>query len=837
MTSAITLEQHARVRAAFEAMLDASVSPTRTGQLELFSDEEEQYLRQEVARLLWEPKLPNAGPQERKWLKQLHELSRDEALVVDLKLAAHRYAAALEKCLPQQEYIRSLRPGPDGKRDRWQTLPGCYYTRKAVTAKTNKGLWDAAQELLREARAKKDTRKKWFAQFVLDGLPVPMSNFKMECLYLLRGADGNVTRLVRLTNTKGEMSEGREIGGADVLPNEMYAGSEKFRQWVQSKGNFTWGGEGGAGNTELQLLQWDVTEQAAYRVVKLIEYCGWHALRAGHRGDAAGAAEEENTEPGKLFLKGLWIYDECAIEPDGHFMLPDEDGIYWYEGEGYALSRKGRELDFIQGRPRMRPPTEDGRGLKLEQVEFDTADWEESAQCMYAGGNQIGGFFREVCRRFYDTAGGHEGWLAVASILGYAAAPELFAKQNNFPSCWTSGQMGSGKSTFVSWLMSLCGFHVASGMGLISKNVSAVGIACQLENYSNLPLWLDEFRQHQIPADKEPLLRDSYNRQLAGKWTPDGIQRSIRTMPLVSGESTSGDAAMRSRYPHVMISEQKRLANHFEWMQQHQEFFFFIWREIMVRRREFVELVVKQVDHWLASPDLAKVPSRDRVSHSVVFAAFGAAAALFGSHDQEELAGYRTFLVNHALASAADVQADVNVNVFIQELITAYVAGEIPDTCFRVEKEVLDHAPGAPNQTAGSWESWKLFIEPTAAISHLQIYLRKGGQQVTLRYKDLRDQLSKNAFWIWAKNPDDGLKKRFGAKGSQVSKTAWGIKVDLHPLGYRLTPDEDWKAAQKDAFERGEEFAIGPVYTDGDPRKGPLFAIIEGVLKYESSKD
>ena len=35
------------------------------------------------------------------------------------------------------------------------------------------------------------------------------------------------------------MSEGLEIGGADILPNEMYAGAEKFRQWVASKSNFT----------------------------------------------------------------------------------------------------------------------------------------------------------------------------------------------------------------------------------------------------------------------------------------------------------------------------------------------------------------------------------------------------------------------------------------------------------------------------------------------------------------------------------------------------------------------------------------------------------------------
>ena len=261
-------------------------------------------------------------------------------------------------------------------------------------------------------------------------------------------------------------------------------------------------------------------------------------------------------------------------------MLPDEDGVNWYEGEGYALSRKGRELDFIQGRPKLRPE------LTIDQVKFDTSDWEQpsgadndtslSSSELYET-NPMGAFFREVCRRFYDTAGGMEGYLAVGAVLGYAAAPEIYAKQKNFPTVWVSGQMGGGKSTFCSWLSALHGLTVAAGMGLISKNVTAVGIACQLENYSNILLWLDEFRQHQISADKEPMLRDCYGRQLAGKWSPDGKQRLIRTMTMVSGESTTSDAATRSRYPHVLISEQKRLANHYELDAEPSRIFLFLF--------------------------------------------------------------------------------------------------------------------------------------------------------------------------------------------------------------------------------------------------------------------
>ena len=244
MFKSTTPQEFAAIATAFEAALDSAVWPSRVSQLERHSDEVEQFIRQEIARKLWRPRLPNAGARERGYMQLLRKFSRDESLVVILKVKAAKYADALVRCLPLDEFTKR------GKK--WVTLPGCYYTRRPVTGKTDKALYTAAMELLIEASAKKDGEKKWLAQYLLEGLPVPVSNFEMRCLYLLRAAEGgNVTRLVQLMNTKGEVSKGDEIGGADILPNEMGSGAEKFREYVQTKGNFTWGCEGGAGNTRI----------------------------------------------------------------------------------------------------------------------------------------------------------------------------------------------------------------------------------------------------------------------------------------------------------------------------------------------------------------------------------------------------------------------------------------------------------------------------------------------------------------------------------------------------------------------------------------------------------
>lgn len=806
-----------RVRSAFRLVLNEAVPAPRAEQQELFTTEEERFISIEVDRKLYEPKLPNAGKQERVWMEDLLQFARDENLVVAIKAACSRYAAALERCLPNKEY--TMVQNADGTRSS-QNLPGCYYTRRPVTANTNRTLHKACCDLRKLAAECRNRKLKWLANFLLGGEPVAVSNFKMECLYILRNASGTALRLVRLVNTKGEKSSGGEVGGADFLPNEMYAGSEKFRMWVGSKGNFTWGGDGGAGNTELQMLQWDVTEDAAFRSVKLIETCGWHEIEPEKT--TSGSVEKEKVEPGRLLLDGLWFFDECAIpSAGGDFILPDKDGIIWHNEVGYAFANKGREAEYTHARPRMQP------GLKVDDVVFDTADWSETARQMYAAGNRLGAFFRETCQRFHQTAGGQEGYLTVGAALAYAAAPEIFAQRSLFPSVWINGQMGSGKTTYASWMMALQGFNVPSGLGVISKNVTAVGIMQQLGNYSNMMVWLDEYRESAITDDKAAILRDAYGRQLAAKWSPDGVQRKIRTTPMVTGESTTSDAATRSRFPHVLISEQRREGNHYEWMNKHRGLFFLFWRHLIQHRREYVALVLRQIEFWMQHPDLEGIPSRDKITHAVAFAGWTAATVMFESHGADEATEFRRFLMSHAAASACDVKTSVNVNVFVQELITAVGFDAVPLECLRVETEKM-------RDEFGDWDHYLLFIEPQMALNAIQIHLRKSGQSLPLRDKDLRDQLSKNPFWIRGKGKDAQIKKRFGLPGSKVSKTAWGIDVDLHPLGRQPVNHELFLNSVKSSSEKTLA-DIGDVFKDGDPRRGPLFSVVEAVLKWEKN--
>ena len=72
--------------------------------------------------------------------------------------------------------------------------------------------------------------------------------------------------------------------------------------------------------------------------------------------------------------------------------------------------------------------------------------------------------------------------------------------------------------------------------------------------------------------------------------------------------------------------------------------------------------------------------------------------------------------------------------------------------------------------------------------------------------------------------------KKFGATGKQANQSAWGFVVDKHPLGTRQVSDEEYEMALLPTRDQKLD-VIGQVFRESDPRKGPLFSIVEGWLE------
>ncbi|HWY29716.1 MAG TPA: hypothetical protein VNX46_03115, partial [Candidatus Acidoferrum sp.] len=234
---------------------------------------------------------------------------------------------------------------------------------------------------------------------------------------------------------------------------------------------------------------------------------------------------------------------------------------------------------------------------------------------------------------------------------------------------------------------------------------------------------------------------------------------------------------------------------------------------------------------WMSSADTKSIPERSRMTHSLSYAAFAATAMMLTSHTTKEVAAFRRFMIERATAAAEDIDKNVYVNAFIEDVITAFKAEEIPPECFRLKKTPMENTPGHPEQ--GSWESVELYMEPNSVIHHLHIHKRQAGLPVPLKYNDLRDQLSKFEWWVKSP-PGEKLRKRFGPKGNMTTMPAWGFHLDLHPLGLQDVSDEAYQKALSERSPTIED--IGPIFKDGDPRKGPLFEIVHGVEKYEQKQ-
>jgi hypothetical protein len=356
----------------------------------------------------------------------------------------------------------------------------------------------------------------------------------------------------------------------------------------------------------------------------------------------------------------------------------------------------------------------------------------------------------------------------------------------------------------IGWMMSILGFKVHKGFGLLS-NTSTVGLQCLLEQYSNLPVWLDEFRDFQVEPMKLGMIRSCCYRDEPAKFR---VEREIRTAFIVSGETTTQDAATRGRFPHVLVARSRRRANHMQWFQAHEQYFSMITRYILRHREEFIGLVMSALERWM-SVDLEGVDERGKLIHGISAAAWFGAVGLFQSHSSDEVTAFRHFMEGYCQTSAVDVKDEFNVNIFFREMVNMFQE-DGPDVLkyfFTEPDGVLPNAPGSTTQR--NWVKRQLWFWADPVISAVQAFLRKRGSSLPLKQKDLRDQLGRNPYWLGAESK--------WLRDCGHSAHCWGLDLDLTPLGYQQVADDD------------PAYVAFTDHRGSDPRLGPLYGIVHAL--------
>jgi len=311
----------------------------------------------------------------------------------------------------------------------------------------------------------------------------------------------------------------------------------------------------------------------------------------------------------------LWCYGDCMYA-DGKAILPDAHGICWHQGEGYYLRASGRESQFALGKPNLRPVEGlYGQAGKYGEHELRPGRHPGEAEA-------VGDFFGRVCTAFRETAGGYAGYHAMGMMFAYAARPEILAKYGTFPGLWLEGEAAAGKTRFAEWLMHLQGFRASAGIGL--RCCDQAGLAQQLENYSSLALWGDEYRPG-LGKAKDALIRAS-TKAGAKPRSAKGARRPIGTTLLMVGEAPPG-AGMGSRFSSVHLSAAQRRGDHMNWMEATKDCFFVFWRLAMERREEFVALLACWLEAYLRT-ELPGMDARKKLARGIGYGGWKAMSSL-----------------------------------------------------------------------------------------------------------------------------------------------------------------------------------------------------------------
>lgn len=770
------------IAALFEAVLEQAQTPAALAVARFHGDEAERSIGNRVAVRAYEPALPWGGAAERRLAKHLRRLAN--TILPEWKARILMLAEAYER------------------------TDGWYYELKISELQSEK----LKNELHQPTNSQEQIK---FLKLAMKGMPSRVASFRLVPCYVLVKPDGTRVRLVKLRNIRGEYTE------LIALDSKSLTATREFRLWLSDQGNFGWE----SGERPLQALQRDLNYALAYRdVIQLVCY-------------------------GCERVNGLWFTDDCVFAPDGTQILPDPDGIFWHRGKGYKFLRNPEDIPVceeeqefrMKALPRMWPDL--GLG-------FDAKD----ALCLNPNTPDDPVALPELLGNFVlnlnASYGGHDGAMLIGGTTAFFAGPDLFAEYNQFPGLWITGEKDSGKTYTARWLM---GLHGATGIpsGLSFKTSTAVGMQIALGQLGNIPLWADEFRESELRDDSVVgVVHGGFNREVASKWAADGRIRTIRTSLLITGESSCVNAATMSRFITVIAAKEKRqgtLAEQRErlaWLQHHQRFFFIIGRMILRNRAKFVASVKQHLQNWQESSELVMVDPRARFTFGVSYASFMALNELIPVYDAKRCIEFRLGLIQKTIAAATEQASRTDVVRFFQILISALqtnVFGRTASEIRRYFKWVLNPKSNPPLSAQQlqdgaehpylTWKSGILYFVP-GVIDMLRQSLHRQGITFPLDQADLLAQLKAKGYFVPYPSRH-GHQQKF-EKGAIKNQYCWAIDLDkFSELGLQLVSDEVWLASLHADGDTSRPRI--PASDWSDPRRGPLFAIVDALEEKEQS--
>lgn len=335
----------------------------------------------------------------------------------------------------------------------------------------------------------------------------------------------------------------------------------------------------------------------------------------------------------------IYMFENVAISDKGSILLPDNEGTYWLDGKGIRPRSLNIKSDSIEGVPSLEC-TDTIDINTIRQMLSDTMEPSHADQCL--------------------------GWCASVLFM-----EEIFHHFGNFPFLFISGKRGTGKSTIAQWLTYLFGLD---GSGRMWSDTTQVAIGRYLSYYSALPMWLDEYRNDAKYSFKNGLLRDVFNRHVAGKGNRTGFgvrEDRIRGTLIVSGEETPQDNALLTRCIIIPMTKHHRRVNRFNWFSENRMLLSSFAFQILKNKHNTKDQYIKSL--FANKESLSRLGFDERLSINKAIVATGF-ELLFG-----EDKSFASSLISNTKLDAQDQDEESAISVFFNDVAALLFAKSISE--------------------------------------------------------------------------------------------------------------------------------------------------------------
>lgn len=158
----------------------------------------------------------------------------------------------------------------------------------------------------------------------------------------------------------------------------------------------------------------------------------------------------------------------------------------------------------------------------------------------------------------------YKSFLGIGWLVSTLMSDVIYEQERCFPMLFLFGKRQSGKNVYGRWLVRLAGFDTE---GKSFHTSTPKGVIRSLSKFSNLPFWLNEYRNSCKEFKKEFLLniygREGYVRAETSNDSRT-VDQDIKGTLMLSGQETPKDNGIFSRCLILQFSERERDDKYFE---------------------------------------------------------------------------------------------------------------------------------------------------------------------------------------------------------------------------------------------------------------------------------